>query len=90
MYQQMILRLIESCEAEAGRGRTREQIREQWLPEKVRHLVVNMAPRQFIEWVRDDPDYRDYFFEVQDSGVCAKPAEAAALILETIVLDAID
>jgi hypothetical protein len=41
----------------------------------------------FLRWVQEDPKYRIYYFEIQESGICAKPKEAAAMILEAIVLE---
>ena len=89
MYPQLILRLIESCEDAAQAGICREEIRNRLLPEKVQHLLKTMAPADFLEWVGIDPDYSYYFKELQHSGVGLQPREAAAMILEAIVLDAI-
>ncbi len=90
MYPQLVLRLIQSCEEAAQAGVCREEIRNRLLPEKVQHLLKTVVPRDFLEWVRIDPDYSYYFKELQQSGVGIEPREAAAMILEAIVLDAIE
>jgi hypothetical protein len=89
MYPQLILKLIQSCEEAAHAGISREEIRNRLLPEKVQHLLKTLAAADFLEWVGLDPDYSYYFKELQHSGVGLQPREAAAMILEAIVLDAI-
>lgn len=90
MYPQMILRLIESCEHAARGGVPGTEVRDRLLPEKVQRLLQNIVAQDFLEWVRSDPDYGSYYREVEQSGVGAKPSEAAAMILEAIVLDALE
>ena len=49
-----------------------------------------MDARAFLDWIKDDREYATFYYDAQQSGVCAKPREAAALILEQIALDAIE
>jgi hypothetical protein len=44
----------------------------------------------FLNWVKEDREYALFYFDVQESGVCAKPRETAALILEAIIVDALE
>ena len=90
MYPQLILRLIESCEDASAIGICRQEIRNRLLPEKVRRLVTNLAAGDFLDWVGKDPDYCYYSEELRQSGISAEPGEAAAMILEAIVLDALE
>ena len=90
MYPQLILHLIESCEEAARAGTCREEIRNRLLPEKVARLLESLPAGDFMEWVRQDPDYGYYYRELQQTGISAAPAEAVAMILEAIALDALD
>ncbi|MBI4455487.1 MAG: hypothetical protein HY644_06270 [Acidobacteria bacterium] len=90
MYPQLILRLIESCEHAVAGGVCRDEVRNHLLPEKVKHLLKSLLAQDFLDWARNDPDYRTYYEEMEKSGLCAQPTEAAAMILEAIVLDAIE
>ncbi|HEV8132586.1 MAG TPA: hypothetical protein VGQ81_15175 [Acidobacteriota bacterium] len=90
MYPQLILHLIQSCEEAATAGVCQPEIRNRLLPDKVQHALKTIVARDFVEWVSQDPDYRYYYRELQQSGISANPREAAAMILEAIVLDAIE
>ncbi|MBI2821093.1 MAG: hypothetical protein HYX74_02610 [Acidobacteria bacterium] len=90
VYPQLILRLIETCEQAARAGVCREEICGSFLPEKVERLVRNLAAQDFLEWARNDPDYSFYYNEVEHAGLAARPAEAAAMILEAIAMDALE
>ncbi|HJQ69874.1 MAG TPA: hypothetical protein VKA70_12925 [Blastocatellia bacterium] len=76
MYRQMIRELIEYC------GNTDNEIREQ-----IERLVNGLDAQSFLDWVKEDREYSYYYFDVQQSGACAKPREGAALILEAIAAD---
>jgi hypothetical protein len=86
MSRETILLLIERCKAARAAGASLEDMRERVLPAE----FDKIAPQDFLEWVKDDREYCWYYYDAQQSGVCAKPAEAAALILESIVLDALE
>ncbi len=81
MYRQMIQGLIEDCSNAA------HEIRSRVLREQIERLVNGLDAQSFLEWIKEDREYSYYYFDVQESGVCAKPREAAALILETIAVD---
>lgn len=89
MYRELIKRLIEDCKSAHDRGADRDEIRGRVLPEKIEALKGGFSFPDFLEWVREDREYSSYYFDVQQSGACAKPAEITALILEEIVFDSI-
>ena len=77
----MIQGLIEDCSNAAP------EIRDRVMREQIERLVNELDAQSFLEWIKEDRDYSYYYFDVQQSGVCAKPREAAALILEAIAVD---
>ena len=90
MYKEKILRLIERCKAAQSAGVTPDEIRESVLPEELQRVMKEIVFRDFLDWVKEDREYSYYYYDAQQSGVCAKPAEAAGMILESIALDAIE
>jgi hypothetical protein len=90
MHREKILRLIERCKAAQGAGVPPDEMRERVLPEEIRRVMAGIGPRAFLDWVKEDREYSYYYHDAQQSGACAKPAEAAAMILESIALDAIE
>jgi hypothetical protein len=50
----------------------------------------DVSARDFIKWIAEDKKYSYYYYDAQQQGVCAKPDEAAAFILEEIASDALD
>jgi hypothetical protein len=88
MYRQQILELIEKCRVAEGAGLGLNDIRFASLPELIKPLLE--SPEDFLRWVKEDRDYSYYYFDVQESGVCAKPVEAVAMILEAIVIDTLE
>jgi hypothetical protein len=89
MYRDLIAQAVEECKEARDRGAGRDEIRDRVLPEKIRALKNGVGLGGFLEWVREDREYSSYYFDAQQSGACAKPAEIAALILEEIVFDSI-
>ncbi|HET8674689.1 MAG TPA: hypothetical protein VFO63_02790 [Blastocatellia bacterium] len=87
MYRQMIQGLIESCSNAARAGVTDYEIRNRVLREQIERLLDGLDAQSFLDWIREDREYSYYYFDVQQSGACAKPREAAALILEAIAVD---
>ncbi|HKG23073.1 MAG TPA: hypothetical protein VKC34_14335 [Blastocatellia bacterium] len=87
MYRELISRVKEECKSARDRGAGPEEIRDRVLPENLEALKNESGLRDFLEWVREDREYSPYYFDVQQSGACAKPAEVVALILEEIVSD---
>ncbi|HEX5735654.1 MAG TPA: hypothetical protein VF131_22695 [Blastocatellia bacterium] len=83
----MIQGLIESCSNAARAGVTDYESRNRVLREQVERLVSGLNARSFLEWIKEDREYSYYYFDAQQSGACAKPREAAALILEAIAAD---
>jgi hypothetical protein len=71
-----------------SKGCSLETIRFEVLPELVKPLLA--SPDVFLRWVKEDSQFSFFYFEVQESGVCAKPSEAAAMILEAIVVEALE
>jgi hypothetical protein len=86
----MILRLIERCEAARREGVTRDEMLNRVLPEEVERLMKDAAAQDFLDRVKDDREYSYYYYDAQQSGACAKPPEVAAMILESIALDALE
>jgi hypothetical protein len=82
MYGQQILELIKTCQEAERNGFSLEEIRFEILPELMKPLLISAA--DFLLWVKESPEYSCFYFDVQESGICAKPVEAAALILESI------
>ena len=78
MYRRMIQELIRECEA----GR-------QILPDEIERLINGIDVQGFLDWVKEDREYSYYYYDAQQSGACAKPREAAAIILEAIAADSI-
>lgn len=87
-YQQMIDDLIADCEKAKQNGLSLADIRLNLLPAKIQPFFNN--PMSFLEWIREDREFLLFYFDAQKSGVCAKPAEIVAMILEMIVLDALE
>jgi hypothetical protein len=86
MSREIILLAIEESRAARAAGASIEEMRHRVLGAE----LDKIEPQAFLEWVKDDREYCWYYYDAQQSGVCAKPAEAAALILESIVLDALE
>jgi len=86
-YKQQIISLVESCKKAASEGATIEDIRVSILPARLREVIRQLSPQDFLSWIRDDREYSFFYYDAEEDRVCAKPAEAAAMILEKIVLD---
>ena len=89
MYRAEIQSLIEQCEAARHFGASPDQIRDGVLREAVAAVLRRVNAHEFLEWVKDDREFCYFYYDAQQSGICAKPQEAAAFILEQIVLDAV-
>jgi len=89
-YRAIILRLIEQCQAAHRAGLSLNDIRRRVLADEINSVLREIKPQAFLDWVKDDREYSFFYYDAQQSGVCAKPAEVVALILETIALDAIE
>ena len=87
MYRQMIQGLIAGCMDAARAGVTDYEIRNRVLRDQIEQLVNGLDAQSFLDWIKEDREYSYYYFDVQQSGACAKAREAAALILEAIALD---
>jgi hypothetical protein len=83
MYRQWILELLEKCREAEARGITRKEIRFDILPDLSKPFLESSV--DFLHWLREDREYSFYYFEVQEAGVCAKPVEIAAMVIEAIV-----
>jgi hypothetical protein len=90
MHKEKILRLIERCKAAQSAGVPPNEIRDRVLPEELQRVMKEIEFQSFLDWVKEDREYSYYYYDAQQSGVCAKPAEAAAMILESIALDALE
>jgi hypothetical protein len=82
--------IIDQCKVARDGGASLDQIREGVLREAIAQTLQRMKAREFLDWIKDDREFGYFYYDVQQSGVCAKPQEAAALILEHIALDAIE
>ena len=90
MPREMINRLIERCKIAERAGVGREEIRSRVLPDEIEHLLEGIAAQDFMGWIKEDREYSYYYYDAQQRGVCAKPREAVAMILESITLDALE
>jgi type II secretory pathway component PulM len=90
MSRAEIQSLISECTAARDAGASSEQLRTSILPEAIQRALRRVSAREFLEWIREDREFGYYYYDAQQSGVCAKPQEAAALILEQIALDALE
>ena len=88
-HNDLIKEMIKTSRDYLRAGLTESEVRL-CLQDYIKTNLPRIHPIDFIEWIRDSPQYSFYFYDAQESGVCAKPAEMAALILETIALDALD
>jgi hypothetical protein len=88
--QAMIRNLVQKCEDAVRIGVPRDEIKGRLLSEEIEMLMNQLAPQTFLEWVREDREYSYFYYEAQQSGVCAKPRELVAAILESMVLDALE
>jgi hypothetical protein len=82
--------IIEQCRAARDCGASLDQIREGVLREAIEKALRRMNAREFLDWIKDDREFSYFYYDAQQSGVCAKPQEAAALILEHIALNAME
>jgi hypothetical protein len=90
MYAEIIDRLIEECRDAARKGATREEIQDRIITPAARSALREIDARDFLEWIKGDRELSFYYYDAQQEGVCAKPVEAAAMMLERIALDSIE
>jgi hypothetical protein len=86
----VIQSLVAGCQSARAGGASPEQIRADVLPEAIQSALSRISAGEFLEWVKEDREYAFFYYEARQSGMCAKPREAAARILEQIALDAIE
>jgi hypothetical protein len=84
MYHQRILELIAACQVAQQKGVSLDEMRSRILPDLTKPFLDSAT--DFLNWIKEDRQYSTFYYEVQESGVCAKPVEAAALILEAILI----
>jgi hypothetical protein len=84
MYRQPILELIKKSQEAERNGASHDDIRQLILPDLIKPFLD--SAKDFLNWIKDDREYSAFYYDVQESGICATPAEAAALILDTIVI----
>jgi hypothetical protein len=90
MFKERLLQLLETCKDAVRRGHCPGYIKLHILPFEIESFLRDASARDFIRWIADDKEYSYYYYDAQQQGVCAKPDEAAAFILEEIVSDALD
>ena len=90
MHKEKILRLIERCKTAQSAGVHAGEIRDSVLPVELQRVMKEIEFQDFLDWVKDDREYSYYYYDAQQSGVCAKPAEVTAMILESIARDTIE
>ena len=88
MYRQQILDLIKDCQDAERNGASLDDIRFHIFPDFIKPFLDSTI--DFLNWIKDDREYSTFYYDVQESGVCAKPVEAAAMILETIIVFALE
>lgn len=82
--------LVALCKSAHEAGASPEQIRMAVLPEAIHDVLRRLDAGAFLNWIREDREYAYFYYDAQQSGVCAKPREAAALILEQLAMAAIE
>lgn len=87
-YRQMILDLIADSKRAKEEGVNLSEIRLGILFDKLQPFLKTST--DFLNWIREDREFSVYYYEAQQSGVCAKPNEIIASIIEAMVLDAIE
>jgi hypothetical protein len=90
MFRERLLQLLETCKDAVRRGHCPGYIKQHILPFEIESFLRDVSARDFMKWIADDREYSCYYYDSQQHGVCAKPDEAAAFILEEIVSDALD
>jgi len=90
MHRDLIDGLVAICKAAQRGGDTPDEIRNGVLAREVERIMKSVSARDFLDWVKEDREYSYYYYDAQQSGVCAKPPEAVARIFESIALDALD
>ena len=90
LHEQIILDLIEECKRALRAGFTVSDIRSRLLADKIKLIIDETDTKDFLEWLKQDRQFCYYYYDAEQSGVCAKPREAAALIVESIVMDALE
>jgi len=90
MWRAEIQTIIDQCKAARDRGASLSQIRESVLRDAIGDALRRMNLPEFLDWIKDDREFSYFYYDAQQSGVCAKPQEVAALILEQIALDALE
>lgn len=90
MRSEAIIQLIEACKKARGEGVALDDVYNRVLAERVASLMQEVAPAELLEWLKEDREYNYYYYDAEQSGACAKPRESVALILESIVRDAIE
>ena len=88
-YNELIEELIVECREALDDAAPRSR-RDQLLVEAAARALARIQPEPFIEWVKENRDLCAFYYDVQESGTCAKPLEVAALILEAIARDAVE
>ena len=84
-YQGIIEDLMARCRQEDSCRLSAEETENQAISEAVESGMKLLRPAEFIEWVRNHRIYSFCLYEAQQRGVCAKPGELAALVLEMIL-----
>ena len=90
MWRAEIQTIIDQCKAARDRGASLSQIRESVLRDAIGDALRRMNLPEFLDWIKDDREFSYFYYDAQQSGICAKPQEVAALILEQIALDALE
>ena len=90
MHREIILRLIKQCKAAQSAGATPDEIRDSVLPEELKRMMREIGFQDFLDWAKEDREYSYYYYDAQQSGEYARPAEAVGMILKSIALDAIE
>jgi hypothetical protein len=88
-YSGMMSELVSGCTAAVAAGASPGDVRRGLLQETIDHVLNQINAADFVAWIRDDAGYSFYFYDAQQSTVCAKHREVAALIMENVVSDAI-
>ena len=88
MFHTQIRSLIDRCRDAERAGVGLNEMLVTVVPEAGREMLD--SPKIFLDWIQEDAEYSYFYFDALATGVCAKPREAVAMILELIVRESLD
>jgi hypothetical protein len=77
--------LTARCRERTLCGSSSGKLENEVISEVVAIGMKAVKPMEFIAWIRDHRVYSYYLYEAQQMGICSKPPELAALVLDMIL-----